>query len=86
MSGMQPKILVPDRVAIPIPNLIVKAGSAAYPGLAANEFVCLSAARAAGIQVPPFDLSNDGQILILDRFDITADGSRLGLASRTSHR
>lgn len=78
VSGMQPKILVPDRAAIPIPNLIVKAGSAAYPGLAANEFVCLSAARAAGIQVPPFDLSNDGQILILDRFDITADGSRLG--------
>lgn len=80
IAGMQPKIMVPDRptVPIPIPTLIVKAGSPAYPGLAANEFLCLSAAQRAGIRTPSVDLSYDGQLLLLDRFDIEADGQRLG--------
>ena len=78
IAGMQPKIMVPDRPTIPIPTLIVKAGTAAYPGLAANEFLCLSAARRAGILTPGFDLSHDGQMLVLDRFDIEVDGTRLG--------
>lgn len=78
VAGLQPKILVPDRPTIPVPTLIVKAGSPAYPGLAANEFLCLSAARRAGIEVPGFELSDDGQLLVLDRFDITHDGERLG--------
>ncbi len=70
IAGMQPKIMVPERPTIPIPSLIVKAGSAAYPGLAANEFLCLSAAQEAGIEVPTFALSDDGQMLLLDRFDL----------------
>ena len=70
IAGMQPKIMVPDRPTIPIPSLIVKAASAAYPSLAANEYLCLSAARSAGIEVPSFALSDDGQMLILDRFDL----------------
>jgi serine/threonine-protein kinase HipA len=70
IAGMQPKIMVPDRPTVPIPSLIVKAASPAYPGLAANEFLCLSAARRAGIDVPAFELSEDGQMLLLDRFDI----------------
>ncbi|MEO5737449.1 MAG: HipA domain-containing protein, partial [Variovorax sp.] len=78
IAGMQPKIMVPDRPTIPIPTLIVKAASPAFPGLAANEFLCLSAARAAGILTPTFDLSHDGQILLVDRFDIEQDGTRLG--------
>jgi len=78
IAGMQPKIMVPDRAAIPIPTLIVKAASPAYPGLAANEFLCLSAARRAQIEVAAFDLSHDGQMLVLDRFDLLPDGSRLG--------
>lgn len=47
IAGMQPKIMVPDRPTIPVPTLIVKTASAAYPGLAANEFLCLTAARSA---------------------------------------
>jgi serine/threonine-protein kinase HipA len=70
IAGMQPKIMVPDRPTIPIPSLIVKAASATYPSLAANEYLCLSAARSAGIDVPSFALSEDGQMLILDRFDL----------------
>ena len=67
---MQPKIMVPDRPTIAIPSLIVKAASPAYPGLAANEFLCLSAAKRAGILTPDFDLSDDGQMLVIDRFDL----------------
>ena len=78
IAGMQPKIMVPDRPTIPLPTLIVKAASAAYPGLAANEFLCLSAARRAGILTPGFDLSDDGQLLVIDRFDIDEQGERLG--------
>jgi serine/threonine-protein kinase HipA len=70
IAGMQPKIMVPDRPSVPVPSLIVKAASASYPGLAANEYLCLSAARRAGITVPEFVLSDDGQMLILDRFDM----------------
>lgn len=81
IAGMQPKIMVPElnatRATIPVPNLIVKAEAAAYPGLSANEFMCLSAAKLAGIDVSPFDLSEDGKLLVLDRFDLTDDGSRL---------
>jgi len=78
IAGVQPKILVPDRATVPVPNLIVKSGSESYPGLAANEFLCLSAARRAGIPTPAFELSDDGQLLLIDRFDIAPDGVRLG--------
>ena len=84
IAGMQPKIMVPDRPTIPIPTLIVKAASDAYPGLAANEFLCLSAARRAGILTPGFDLSDDGQLLVIDRFDIDAQGHRLGFEDMAS--
>lgn len=77
IAGMQPKIMVPDRPTVPIPSLIVKAGSPAYPGLAVNEFLCLSAARRAGIDVPAFALSEDGQLLVLDRFDIVVEDHRV---------
>jgi serine/threonine-protein kinase HipA len=78
IAGMQPKIMVPDRATVPIPTLIVKAASPAYPSLAANEYLCLSAAQRAGIEVPGFDLSDDGQMLLLDRFDIGPEGQRSG--------
>lgn len=82
IAGMQPKIMVPDRPTVPIPSLIVKAASPAYPGLAANEYLCLTAARLAGIATPEFALSHDGQMLVLDRFDLVTakDGGieRLG--------
>jgi serine/threonine-protein kinase HipA len=78
IAGMQPKIMVPDRPTVAVPSLIVKAASPAYPGLAANEYLCLSAARSAGISVPEFALSDDGQMLILDRFDlVTHDKGRI---------
>ena len=78
IAGMQPKIMVPERATVPLPTMIVKVAGAAYPGLAANEFLCLSAARAAGIAVPGFALSDDGQMLLVDRFDVVLhDGDQV---------
>jgi serine/threonine-protein kinase HipA len=73
IAGMQPKVMVPDRATVPIPTLIVKSAGPAYPGLAANEFLCLKAAQRARIATPVFDLSDDGQMLVLDRFDLEPD-------------
>lgn len=84
ISGIQPKIMVPDRATIPVPTLIVKMAAERYPGLSANEFMCLSAAREAGIKVAPFDLSEDGSLLVIERFDIAPDGSRLGFEDAAS--
>jgi len=58
--------------------IIVTAAAPSYPGLSANEFMCLTAAGHAGIETPTFDLSDDGQLLLVDRFDLSADGSRIG--------
>ena len=78
ISGVQPKIMIPSKASLPIPDLIVKAAGAEFPGLAANEYLCLSVARIAKINVPSFELSDDGQLLVIDRFDVTEQGQRLG--------
>lgn len=78
LSGVQPKIIVPERASIPTPNLIVKAGGPGYPGLSANEFLCLEVARRAGLAVPSHELSDDGALLVVERFDLGPNGARLG--------
>lgn len=78
LSGVQPKILLPERSTIPVPNLLVKVAGADYPGLAANEFLCLEVARRAGLAVAEHALSDDGELLVIDRFDVRSDGGRLG--------
>jgi len=49
-----------------------------YPELAANEYFCLSAARAVGLTVPDFQLSDSGAAIVVQRFDLMPDGSYLG--------
>lgn len=90
LSGVQPKVLVPEAVhadpmaaptpkaAALTPDLIVKSGLADFPGLAINEFVCMSIARAAGMPGPDFYLSDDRQIFVIRRFDRDAQGAPLG--------
>lgn len=84
VSGVQPKLLVPEarepagKVSLATTDLIVKSGGMDYPGLAVNEFVCMSIARTAGIPVPEFFLSDNRQLFVMRRFDRTADGQELG--------
>lgn len=48
-----------------------------FPGLAANEFFCLRAARSAGLDVAQAELAQDGGLLVITRFDLKPNGSYL---------
>lgn len=84
ISGVQPKVLMPDadkalrhKATALQPDLIVKAGGADYPFLTQNEFLCMDAARRAGLSVPNFWLSDDGGLFVMERFDLH-NGQHLG--------
>jgi len=98
LSGVQPKVLVPvaqarerllsgrpDSATLQDATHIVKAWRE-FPELAANEYFCLTAAREAGLPVCQAALSEDGRLLVVDRFDLvlgedaleTAEGGYLG--------
>jgi serine/threonine-protein kinase HipA len=86
VSGVQPKLLVPEdtrgdiygKGALTTRELIVKSAGDKYPDLAVNEFVCMSMAKAAGIPVPEFYLSENRQLFVMRRFDRTPEGTALG--------
>ena len=87
LSGVQPKVLIRaesdepetrDRLSASVRGAthIVKFWDPhEYPELAANEFFCLGAARDLGLDVPDFDLSEDGAALVVKRFDLRPDGT-----------
>jgi serine/threonine-protein kinase HipA len=93
ISGVQPKVLVRDEAAFsPLDGSgqrfsesyrgathIVKFWEQnEYPQLAANEYFCLEVARAYGLEVPPYRLSEDAQALVIDRFDLRPEGTYRG--------
>lgn len=59
-------------------DLIVKSGRQEYPGLAANEYLCMSIAKESGLSVPEFYLSKNKELFVMQRFDRTPDGTPLG--------
>lgn len=76
ISGVQPKVLVPEqmgsgeqRFTSKTSDLIIKSGRAEFPGLAINEYLCMSVAKEAGIVVPEFHLSDNGKLFVMRRFD-----------------
>jgi len=83
LSGVQPKVMIRGREVDPKlrerylirgATHIVKLWHAdQFPDLAANEFFCLSVARAAGLRVPAIELSEDGAALVVERFDLQDD-------------
>lgn len=84
ISGIQPKVLVreikaPGKVTHQGATHIVKSfDPAEFPELAANEFICTSGAAAAGIDTARVQLSANRRLLVVDRFDLLADGTYLG--------
>jgi serine/threonine-protein kinase HipA len=85
ISGVQPKVLLrdekaPEKVSHRGATHIVKAfDPSEYPELAANEFICTRGAAAAGIVTPRVQLSENRKLLVAERFDLSADGSYLGV-------
>jgi serine/threonine-protein kinase HipA len=76
ISGVQPKVLVPEQQEAELPrvtsktsDLIIKSGRDEFPGLAINEFLCMSAAKEAGLPVPQFYLSDNAKLFVMRRFD-----------------
>jgi serine/threonine-protein kinase HipA len=82
ISGVQPKVVVPafsdERTTVKTQGYIVKSWGDDYPQLAANEFFCMTLARKAGLEVPEFTLSDNGQLFVMKRFDRTETGAWLG--------
>jgi serine/threonine-protein kinase HipA len=80
VSGVQPKVLVRDadekdpdiaRLTHRGATHLVKAfNNTDFPQLAANEFFCMRAAFHCGLEVPEFQLGQQGQLLVVKRFDI----------------
>jgi serine/threonine-protein kinase HipA len=76
ISGIQPKVLVPEqpdsapqKFTSKTSDLIVKSGRGEFPGLAINEFLCMSVAKEADMPVPEFYLSDNAKLFIMRRFD-----------------
>lgn len=92
MSGVQPKVLVPEDVsdsvygkaAMTTSDLIVKSAGDKFPGLAVNEFICMSIVREAGMSVPDFYLSENRKLFVMRRFDRTSTGEPIGFEDMAS--
>lgn len=93
ISGVQPKFLVRDEKAFGALSKSKTRLSQSYrgathivklweqnefPQLAANEYFCLMVAEKCGLEVPPYRLAEDGLALVIDRFDLRADGTYRG--------
>lgn len=85
ISGVQPKVLVPEqfdplaqRFTSKTAELIIKSGRDEYPGLAINEYLCMSIAQAAGLAVPQFFLSDNGKLFVMRRFDRDEQNKAIG--------
>src|SRR6202789_2460968 len=93
ISGVQPKVLVRDEAAFSALDGSCQSLSESYrgathivkfweqnefPQLAANEYFCLEVAKACGLEVPLYRLSEDALALVIDRFDLRSDGTYRG--------
>ena len=75
VAGVQPKVLlnIQTKATLPLDCYIVKSWGDEFPELACNEYSCLTLAKASGLDLPEFYLSDNGKMLISKRFDIKAE-------------
>jgi serine/threonine-protein kinase HipA len=86
VAGVQPKLLGAPAEPKLSPDLrqfrgsthILKASTSRFPFLAVNERVCLEVFDAAGLATPTTTLSADGELLLVERFDIRPNGRSVG--------
>lgn len=83
VSGVYPKFLSPPddqhsaRVTIPTQRYIVKSSSARMPFVALVEHLSMEVARRSGVPTATTTVSQDGQILLVERFDVDPEGRPL---------
>lgn len=69
-SGVQPKVMVPTHHTTVRQNkVIVKSFDEEYPLLTVNEYVCMNAAAACGLNPPKTWLSKNLETFVIERFD-----------------
>lgn len=80
VSGIVPKFLSPNTLAeygkgtLATDRYIIKGATARLPGVALNEHLCMEVSRQAGIPAAVTEVSEDGQALVVHRFDFEGDG------------
>lgn len=86
VSGVVPKFLSPNRLGdhnrgtLATDKYIIKGTSSRLPGIALNEHFSMEVARRSGIETADTEVSQDGQALVVHRFDHDKDGAtRLGM-------
>lgn len=81
VSGVVPKFLSPNTLGahgkgtLATERYIVKGTTARLPGVALNEHLCMEVSRQAGFPTATTEVSDDGQALVVHRFDFAADGT-----------
>lgn len=76
VSGVVPKFLSPElqrafrKASVATDRYIIKASAEQLPFLALNEHLCMRAAERTGAKVAHTEVSQDGQVLAVERFDI----------------
>lgn len=84
VSGVVPKFLSPEtqelfgKGSFPTERHILKGGSERLPYIALNEHLCMQIAMKSGAATARTEVSDDGLVLAVERFDVAPDGSRLG--------
>lgn len=84
LAGMQPKVSIPNAKTIQTDqtiqqrDLIVKSFESEFPLLTVNEFVCMQAAQYCGLEPPRTYLSENLETYVVERFDRSSDGTKLG--------
>lgn len=84
VSGVAPKFLTPEtqvlfqKATLATERFIVKGSSAKLPFIALNEHLCMEVSRRTGFATPQTRVSEDGQTIVVERFDLAPDGTRLG--------
>ena len=80
VSGVVPKFLSPNtfgghtKGTLATERYIIKGTTARLPGVALNEHLCMEVSRQAGFPTATTEVSDDGQALVVHRFDFEADG------------
>jgi serine/threonine-protein kinase HipA len=81
VSGVVPKFLSPNTLGehgkgtLATDRFIIKGTTARLPGVALNEHLCMEVSRQAGFPTASTEVSDDGQALVVHRFDFEADGT-----------
>lgn len=90
LAGMQPKVSIPNAITVQTDitvqqrDLIVKSFDSEFPLLTVNEFVCMQAARQCGLEPPKAYLSENLETYVIERFDNSNDGTKLGYEDFTT--